>query len=173
MMGSMMWYGFHQIPQRYSGMKQKHGLVLISPFTQPQPETAQFLTSDPGKVRARAYDIVLNGTEIGGGSIRIHDPKQQTEMFRALSIPEEEIEDKFGHLVHALKLGAPPHGGIALGFDRILMLLLGEQSIRDVIAFPKTQKAICPYTGAPGVVSSEQLRELHLRKRQSERQTDA
>ena len=114
-------------------------------------------------MRARAYDIVLNGVELGGGSIRIHQPELQREMFRRLGLPEAEIEERFGHLLRALSYGAPPHGGIALGLDRLVMLLTGASSIRDVIAFPKTQKAVDLMMGAPSKPDPRQLREVHIR----------
>ena len=121
------------------------------------------LEAAPGEVLAKAHDIVLNGTEIGGGSIRIHDPEMQRRVFRLLKMGEEEAQAKFGFLLDALKYGAPPHGGIALGLDRLVMLLLGLETIRDVIAFPKTQKAVCLMTGAPTEIEARQLRELGIR----------
>ena len=133
------------------------------PFTSPAPADMDRLESDPGKVKARAYDIVCNGVEVGGGSIRIHRPEMQQRVFKMLGIGEQEAQEKFGFLLEALKFGAPPHGGIALGLDRLVMMLLGRQSIRDVIAFPKTQKGTCPLTGAPAPVESVQLAELSLR----------
>jgi aspartyl-tRNA synthetase len=133
------------------------------PFTSPRPEHLAFLEERPYDVLARAYDLVLNGTEIGGGSIRIHRRDVQERVFRLLEIGEEEAAEKFGFLLDALKYGAPPHGGIALGLDRIIALLLGHDSIREVIAFPKTQKAVELMTGAPTHVSDKQLRELGLR----------
>ena len=114
-------------------------------------------------VRSRAYDLVLNGTEIGGGSIRIHNHELQKKVFNALGIDDAEAQHKFGFMLEALQYGAPPHGGIALGFDRLVMLMCGVESIRDVIAFPKTQKATCPMTQAPESVSLEQLLELSLK----------
>ncbi len=132
------------------------------PFTAPLPEDLPLLESDPLRVRARAYDIVLNGVELGGGSIRIHDAELQRRIFRVLGISNGDMESRFGHLIRALEYGAPPHGGIALGFDRLVMLLVGAESIRDVIAFPKTQKAVDLMMGAPDRVDARQLREVHL-----------
>ena len=132
------------------------------PFTSPHHEDLALLDTDPAKVRALAYDIVLNGVELGGGSIRIHDPELQARLFKVLGIPEAEIEDRFGHLIRALSYGAPPHGGLALGADRLTMLLAGCESIRDVIAFPKTQKAMDLMMGAPSHVDARQLKDVHL-----------
>jgi aspartyl-tRNA synthetase len=133
------------------------------PFTAPNEDDLELLESEPGKVRSRAYDMVLNGTEIGGGSIRIHQKDIQDRAFAALGISPAEAHDKFDFLLRALELGAPPHGGIAFGLDRIMMILTASDSIRDVIAFPKTQRAACPLTGAPSAVARKQLTELHLR----------
>ena len=133
------------------------------PFTAPRPEDIPLLATDPGAVVAQAYDVVLNGLEVGGGSIRIHDREVQQAAFAAIGVGEDEAEEKFGFLLRALRLGAPPHGGIALGFDRLVMLLLGETSIRDVIAFPKTATGQDPLTGAPSAVDEHQLRELSVR----------
>ena len=133
------------------------------PFTHPVDEDISLLDRDPGRVRAKAYDIVLNGEELGGGSIRIHNSELQKRMFNVLNIGEEEAKAKFGFLLDAFKYGAPPHGGIALGLDRLTMFLTGSISIRDVIAFPKTQKAMCLLTGAPSSVDEKQLRELKIK----------
>lgn len=137
--------------------------AMHHPFTHPRFEDIEKLESNPGEVRARAYDIILNGAEIGGGSIRIHTAPLQERMFKALGFSKEEAWSRFGFLMSAFKYGTPPHGGIAYGLDRLVMLLSGASSIRDVIAFPKLQNAICPMTGAPGVVDEAQLKELHLR----------
>jgi aspartyl-tRNA synthetase len=140
--------------------------ALHHPFTAPSC-SAEELSANPGEALSRAYDMVLNGTELGGGSIRIHDSQLQQTVFRILGIDDDEAEEKFGFLLKALQYGAPPHGGLAFGLDRLVMLMTGAQSIRDVIAFPKTQSAACVMTDAPGDVSSEQLRELNIRLRQS------
>jgi aspartyl-tRNA synthetase len=133
------------------------------PFTSPVMADLGFLETDPGRVRARAYDLVLNGSEIGGGSIRIHSQNVQAAIFTALGLGLDEARAKFGFLLDALEYGTPPHGGIAFGFDRLIMLMTGAESIRDVIAFPKTQKAACLLTEAPSKVSIEQLLELSLK----------
>lgn len=143
--------------------EDKRYVAVHHPFTSPRAEDWERLETEPAEVRALAYDIVLNGTELGGGSIRNHRPDLQSRIFRVLGIGEEEARQKFGFLLDALAFGAPPHGGIALGFDRIVMLLTGASSLRDVIAFPKTQKAVCLLTDAPSEVDAKQLRELGLR----------
>ena len=141
----------------------KRHVAVHHPFTAPHEEDLALLDSEPGKVRSRAYDLVLNGTEIGGGSIRIHRKDLQERVFAALGITPEEVSDKFDFLVRALELGAPPHGGLAFGLDRLMMIIAGRDTIRDVIAFPKTQKATCPLTEAPAPVARRQLTELYLR----------
>lgn len=146
---------FDEEEQRY--------VAVHHPFTAPKTEDLPLIDSDIDKVRARSYDLVLNGQEIGGGSIRIHRPELQMKMFDLLGIGRDEAEKKFGFLLEAFKYGAPPHGGIAMGLDRIIAILTGADSIRDVIAFPKTQRATCLLTGSPTQVAVKQLRELHIR----------
>ena len=136
--------------------------AMHHPFTSPHEADLDLLETDPGRVRAKAYDIVYNGSELGGGSIRIHSADVQQRVFGALGINEDEAQRKFQHLMRALRFGAPPHGGIALGLDRIVMMLCGLQSIRDVIAFPKTQRGMCLLTDAPSEVTPEQMHELGI-----------
>jgi aspartyl-tRNA synthetase len=145
--------------------ESKRFYAMHHPFTSPRLEDVSLMESDAGKVKARAYDLVLNGTEIAGGSIRIHNSDLQAKMFRALGISEQEAERKFGFLMNAFKYGAPPHGGIAFGFDRVAMIFAGESSIREVIAFPKTASAVSLMDDSPSNVSEEQLKELHLKIR--------
>ena len=140
----------------------KRYYAMHHPFTSPRPEDVEFMDSDLSKVHARAYDLVLNGSEIAGGSIRIHSSELQAKMFKALGISDEEAQYKFGFLMNAFKYGAPPHGGIAFGFDRLVMIFAGEDSIREVIAFPKTASALSLMDEAPSAVSEEQLNELHI-----------
>jgi aspartyl-tRNA synthetase len=143
--------------------EHRHWVAAHHAFTRPHDGDVQYLRSDPGRVKCYRYDVVLNGFEIGGGSIRLHDPRVQAEVFAAMGIGEEEARNKFGFLLDALRYGAPPHGGIALGMDRLAMLLSGAESLRDVIPFPKTKTGIDSMTGAPGEVDEHQLRELHIR----------
>ena len=145
--------------------EEQRWVACHHPFTAPKDEHVDYLASDPGRCLAKAYDMVLNGWEIGGGSVRIHRQEMQSTVFDLLGIAPEEARNKFGFLLDALKFGAPPHGGIAFGLDRLAMLMAGAESIREVIAFPKTQTAADPLTDAPTEVSEAQLRELHIRVR--------
>lgn len=142
--------------------EEKRWVSKHHPFTSPNMKELEHLETEPWKVHARAYDVVLNGIELGGGSIRIHNPDLQERVFRALGLNKEEIEAKFGFFIEALQYGAPPHGGIALGVDRLVMILTGESTIRDVIPFPKTTKALCLLTQSPSAVSDNQLKELGI-----------
>ena len=132
------------------------------PFTMPMDEDWQYIDSDPGRVRAKAYDIVLNGTEIGGGSVRIHQADIQEKMFDVLGLSRETAQERFGYLLEAFKYGVPPHAGLAYGLDRVVMLMLGTESIRDVIAFPKNKDAVCLLSNAPDTVDQSQLDELKI-----------
>jgi len=144
---------------------EKRWAAMHHPFTAPQVDDPAALAAEPGKAVAKAYDMVLNGSEVGGGSVRIHREEMQSAVFSLLGIAPEEARQKFGFLLDALKFGAPPHGGLAFGLDRLVMLMAGADSIRDVIAFPKTQTAACPLTDAPTEVSERQLKELNIRVR--------
>ncbi|MFZ3019000.1 MAG: aspartate--tRNA ligase [Gallionella sp.] len=146
--------------------ESKRWVACHHPFTSPKDEHLEFLETDPGKCLAKAYDLALNGWELGGGSVRIHKEEVQSLVFRALNIDAEEAQLKFGFLLDALQYGAPPHGGLAFGLDRIVTMMTGAESIRDVIAFPKTQRAQCLLTHAPSAVDERQLRDLHIRLRQ-------
>lgn len=143
--------------------EEQRFMAMHHPFTSPRDEDIDLMESDPGKVRAKAYDMVMNGNEIGGGSIRIHSPELQERMFKAIGFSHEAAWERFGYFMEAFKYGTPPHGGLAFGLDRIVMLLSGTSNIRDVIAFPKVQTAACLMTGAPGPVDEKQLDELHIR----------
>jgi aspartyl-tRNA synthetase len=145
--------------------REKRWQALHHPFTAPCIDDPAELDNNPGELLSRAYDMVLNGTEVGGGSIRIHRPEMQSKALEVLGIGAEEAEEKFGFLIRALNYGAPPHGGIAFGLDRLVMLMTGSKSIRDVMAFPKTQSAACPLTSAPGEAGAGQLKELGIRIR--------
>ncbi len=142
--------------------EEKRYVAKHHPFTSPMDEDLEYLDTDPDRVRAKAYDIILNGTELGGGSIRIHSQELQSKMFKLLGFSEKDAWERFGFLLEAFKYGTPPHGGMAFGLDRLIMLMAGRNSIRDVIAFPKVQNASCPMSNAPDVVEPKQIKELHL-----------
>jgi aspartyl-tRNA synthetase len=150
--------------------EEKRWVSKHHPFTLPKSEHLSMLDEiiasgnnvKIGEIKSVAYDLVLNGEEVGGGSLRIYSPELQRKVFRILQLSDEEVEERFGFLLRALSYGAPPHGGIAIGFDRLIAMMCNEESIREVIAFPKTQKAVCPLTGAPASVNKRQLEELKL-----------
>jgi aspartyl-tRNA synthetase len=144
---------------------EKRWVAMHHPFTSPKLDDPRALAASPQTALAKAYDLALNGSEVGGGSVRIHREEMQSAVFELLGIGPEDAQRKFGFLLDALRYGAPPHGGIAFGLDRIAMLMAGAESIRDVIAFPKTQTAADPLTDAPSEVAETQLRELHIRVR--------
>jgi aspartyl-tRNA synthetase len=147
----------------YEWSEEAHAFVANHhPFTAPYADHVQYLASDPGKVLSKSYDMVLNGNEIGGGSIRIHDSATQEAVFKALGIDHDEAQRKFGFLLHALSFGAPPHGGMAFGLDRLIMLITDAESIRDVIAYPKTQRGRDEMLDCPNPVTERQLKELNL-----------
>jgi aspartyl-tRNA synthetase len=142
--------------------QEKRYMAMHHPFTSPREEDLGLMDTDPGKARAKAYDLVLNGSEIGGGSVRIHDSALQRKMFSLLNISEEEARLRFGFFLEALEYGTPPHGGIALGLDRLIAIMAGESSIREVMAFPKTAAAVDLMSDAPSTVDARQLKELHI-----------
>jgi aspartyl-tRNA synthetase len=160
---NLLWiteFPLFEVSEETGGIATSH-----HPFTHPHPDDLDYLETDPLRCRALAYDLVLNGVEVGGGSIRIHDADIQARAFKALGITDEQAEEKFGFLLKALKYGTPPHAGIALGMDRLVMLLTGSESIRDVIPFPKTTSGQCLMSGAPSPVADSQLDELHLKRK--------
>ncbi len=161
--GALAFTWITEFPMFEYSEAEKRYMTTHHPFTSPVAQDIPFLTTDPGRVRARAYDLVLNGSEIGGGSIRIHQSDVQSMVFEALGLGEDEVKMKFGFFLDALRYGTPPHGGIAFGLDRMIMIMAGAESIRDVIAFPKTAKATCLMSNAPSEVSADQLAELSLK----------
>jgi aspartyl-tRNA synthetase len=161
-LGDFEFLWVHRFPMFDRDPETGRLMAMHHPFTQPAPEDYHLLDSNPTAVRARAYDLVLNGTELGGGSIRIHDSEMQAKVFEAIGINREAAERKFGYMLDAFRFGPPPHGGLAFGMDRVVMMLTGGTSIRDVIAFPKTARASCLMTNSPSEVEDSQLKELHL-----------
>jgi aspartyl-tRNA synthetase len=157
------WCWITEFPLVSYNAERKRWDSLHHPFTMPAVDDIEQLMADPGSAKSLAYDIVCNGTEMGGGSIRIHDRRIQEKVFEILGIGSQEATEKFGFLLDALRFGAPPHGGLALGLDRIVMEMVSAPSLRDVIAFPKTQRGTCPLTGAPARVDDKQLAELDLK----------
>ncbi|MCA9187225.1 MAG: aspartate--tRNA ligase, partial [Planctomycetales bacterium] len=161
--GQMHFSWVIEFPMFEFDAEEQRWVAMHHPFTAPRTQDVDLLDSDPGKARAQAYDLVINGSEAGGGTIRIHDNVVQQKVFNLLGMDEVSARERFGFLLDALQYGAPPHGGIALGIDRVVMLFGGMDNIRDCIAFPKTQKAADLMTGAPGLVDQKQLRELGIR----------
>ena len=159
-----------EFPQFEWSDEEERFVAMHHPFTMPMDEDLDKLETDPGSVRAKAYDIVLNGTEIGGGSVRIHQADVQSRMFKALGLTDEVANEKFGFLLDAFKYGVPPHAGLAYGLDRLVMLMAKRDSIRDVIAFPKVKDATCLLTNAPDVVDAKQLEDLSIRITESEQE---
>ena len=144
--------------------EEKRWVATHHPFTAPMDEDIPMLDTEPGKVRSKTYDIILNGVELGGGSVRIHDQELQKKIFKLIGFSDDEAQKRFGFLLEAFKYGTPPHGGLAFGLDRMIMLMAKCSSIRDVIAFPKVQNSSCPMTGAPDLVDEKQLKELHIQQ---------
>lgn len=142
--------------------EEERWVAIHHPFTSPMDEDIPLLETDPGKVRSKSYDIVLNGVELGGGSIRIHDQELQRKLFKLIGLSDQEAQERFGFLLEAFRYGTPPHGGLAFGLDRLVMLMVKCESLRDVIAFPKVQNSSCLMTGAPDFVDEKQLKELHI-----------
>lgn len=166
--GDFQFAWIYQFPLFEFDAEEKRWVACHHPFTSPMPEYLDKLDQKPEETKAQAYDMVCNGYEIGGGSIRIHDSDVQSRVFSTLNMSREEAYSKFGFLLDALQFGAPPHGGIAFGMDRLAMILAGEESIREVIAFPKTSSAQCLMTDSPSDVSQRQLDDLHIALKKDE-----